>query len=415
MSTDVHVPVSSEAAASRGTSRRLTVTMIQGSNAFRELERDWRQITEAAMDRNPFLTWEWVSEWANQFSGAALLVAVVRDQSQVVAIAPFHRRRYGVGPGFSATSLQLLSPLEVEHLVEIRDIATFPSWEEPALEALLNHLAAMHDWDWIRFAAQGRNLAAWERILDRRGGQSFVSFVENSPMPVMTLASTWTEQCAGLKRNIKESIRHSYNSLRRDGLEFEFGVDEAASPQVGWLDEFFRLHHQRAVAEGRLAHLDHFQRRAVRAGVESVLRRAAQAGLVRVFVLRIEGSAVAVRLGLEVNRSLYLYYSGFDPVWWPRGVMTLLMTEIVKWAIERRLETINLSPGVDVSKTRWGTEQIALKSYVLMNRSLNTALRWHLYRARKFATKRMTLLYTKRWLPPRGSRSWGGDQELPEG
>jgi CelD/BcsL family acetyltransferase involved in cellulose biosynthesis len=375
------------------TLRGMTISLLHGSNAFRELEPDWRKITAAAKDRNPFLTWEWVSEWAHQFSGASLLVAVVRDGTEAVAIAPFHRRRYGLGPGLSATALQLLSPVEVEHLFEVRDVLTRPGWEESALGAILDHLAARRGWDWIRFAAQGRNLGPLERILEHRGSQSFVSLVDISAMPVMTLASTWTEQRASLKRNIKESIRRSYNSLARQGIGFEFVVDEAAPPQDGWLDEFFRLHHERAVAKGRAPHPDHFQRHAVRAGIAAVLGRAGEAGHLRVFMLRVDGRIVAIRLGLEVNGCLYLYYSGFDPTLWRYSVMTLLVTEIVKWAIDRRLEALNHSPGIDVSKTRWGTQPVGLKSFVLVNRSIDAALKWKLYRARKFASKRLTTLY----------------------
>lgn len=402
-------------AAGHSTPGGFSISLVHGSSAFRELESDWRAITQAAKDRNPFLTWDWVSEWTHQFSGANLLVVVIRDGANVVAIAPFHRRRYGLGPGLSATALQLLSPVEVEHLFEIRDIATRPGWEKPALKALLDYLTATRGWDWIRMSAQGRNLAAWETILERPADKSLVAFVESNPMPVTTLASTWREQRARLKRNIKESIRHSYNSLGRQGVGYQFTVDQALSPQAGWLEEFFRLHHLRAVAQGHLAHVDYFQRNAVRAGVASVLKRAGEATQVRVFVLRIDGSPAAIRVGLQVDGSLYLYYSGFDPRWWRQGVMTMLMTEIVKWAIDERLEVLNHSPGIDVSKTRWGTEEVAFKSFVLLGGSLDTALKWQLYRARKVATKRMTMLYAKRWLSPRGSRSWGGDQGRPAG
>jgi CelD/BcsL family acetyltransferase involved in cellulose biosynthesis len=372
----------------------LTVVLLEGSIGLRSLEREWRAIAAATKDRNPFLMWEWVSEWTNQFSGASLLTAVVRDGTDVVAIAPFHRQRYRLGPGLAATALYLLSPLEVEHLCEIRDILTVPGWEEAALAALLDRVIAIGGWDWIRFAAEGRNLNAWERVLQRVGSDRFVTLVDAGAMPVMTLASTWTEQRSQLKRNIKESIRRSYNSLDRQGIGFEFLVDEGGSPQGSWLDVFFRLHHLRSIVRGRFSHIDHFQRPSVHAGVAAVLRRAAAAGQLRVFTLRIHGQVVAIRLGFEVDGCLYLYYSGFDPAWWRDGVMTLLMTEMVKWAIDRRLEVLNHSPGIDVSKTRWGTEPVALKSYVLVNGNSDSALKWRLHRARKFATKRMSTLYS---------------------
>ena len=41
---------------------------------------------------------------------------------------------------------------------------------------------------------------------------------------VLDLPDTWQEFRSGLKRNIRESLRHGYNSLKRDGHRFELQV-----------------------------------------------------------------------------------------------------------------------------------------------------------------------------------------------
>ena len=38
----------------------------------------------------------------------------------------------------------------------------------------------------------------------------------------------------------------------------------------------------------------------------------------------------------------------------PYSVMTTTVAETLKWAIEHGFRSVNLSPGTDVSKTRWG-------------------------------------------------------------
>jgi hypothetical protein len=80
-----------------------------------------------------------------------------------------------------------------------------------------------------------------------------------------------------------------------------------------------------------------------------------------VFLLAIRGEIVAARIAFQIRDSLYLYYSGFDRNWARYAVMTTTVAEIIKYAIASNLATINLSPGTDVSKTRWPVRRIALE------------------------------------------------------
>ena len=89
-----------------------------------------------------------------------------------------------------------------------------------------------------------------------------------------------------------------------------------------------------------------------------VFQALAEMGIARVFSLKIAGQVVACRLGFQCGDSLYLYYSGFDPAWGKYSVMTTTVAEAVKYAIAAGLKTVNLSPGLDVSKTRWGPTEL---------------------------------------------------------
>jgi CelD/BcsL family acetyltransferase involved in cellulose biosynthesis len=64
------------------------------------------------------------------------------------------------------------------------------------------------------------------------------------------------------------------------------------------------------------------------------------------------------------NAGLYLYYTGYDPNWRKYSIMTTVVAESIKWAIENRLKAVNLSMGNDVSKTRWGPKEIVFRQGV---------------------------------------------------
>lgn len=107
-------------------------------------------------------------------------------------------------------------------------------------------------------------------------------------------------------------------------------------------------------------------------------------GVVRVFQLVIGEEIVAVRIGFAIRDSLYLYYSGFDPRWAKYSVMTTTLVEIIKYAIQQRMNTINLSPTKDISKTRWGPREIPLKRAVQVAPSPLSRLAWAGFQRAKY-------------------------------
>ena len=62
----------------------------------------------------------------------------------------------------------------------------------------------------------------------------------------------------GLKRNIRESLRHCYNSLKRDGLSFELEVAQTPDAVRNALHTFVSLHAMRAGLTRTVTHPDRF-------------------------------------------------------------------------------------------------------------------------------------------------------------
>ncbi|HKC19854.1 MAG TPA: hypothetical protein VKE27_09505, partial [Candidatus Dormibacteraeota bacterium] len=113
---------------------------------FLGLEGEWKALFDRSGSENPFLSWEWISTWVKHFCGRQLRTVMVRSEGRVIAIAPFHLKRYLIGPGLHATALQLLGPKEVQHLFEIREILVERGKTEIALLAVLDHLEEVHGW-----------------------------------------------------------------------------------------------------------------------------------------------------------------------------------------------------------------------------------------------------------------------------
>lgn len=364
--------------------RRISAEVLVGIGPFASLKNEWIRVFDRSRTQNPFLSWEWVSAWVEHFCGERLRTVVVRERERTIAIAPFHLNRYLIGPGLYTNALQLLGPKEVQHLFEMREILAEPGYEALAMAAILDRVATGSGYDWIELSAYGSGLATLTELLEARNDGRFK--VEVGPMteiPVVALEDTWDAQRQKLKRNIKESIRHCYNSLRRDGHAHLYLADGGEADARAAAARLVDLHHQRALLAERRWHRDHFADDAIRAFELDVLRRMHDAGRLRFAEVTIDGQVVANRACLQTHGSVYLYYSGFDPAWWKYSVMTLLVTETIREAIANGMSNVNFSPGIDDSKSRWSPELIPMRSITLVRTSAVSRARHRALKVRK--------------------------------
>lgn len=331
-----------------------TTTKVQ---ELRALSPEWLRLVERSQCDLPYQLPEWLITWWETFRQDhnlirdSLRVKVVRRSSgELVGVVPFmltERPRFGP---VRAGSLGLLGadPYITEQRAPIID----PSCEKEVGRALATDLLSQGEWDWIAWQGLRRDselATALASALDLRWGR-----VETAN--VLRLAPTWDQFRAGLKHNIKESLRHCYNGLKRDGLTPRLVVAEAPADVDAALGTFFTMHAMRADQTGTVDHPDRFRGARSQAFLRAACARLAERGAARVFTLHIGETPVAVRIGFMLPDCLYLYYSGFDPSWGKYSVMTTTVAEAIKYAIEKKLSRVHLSMGVDVSKSRWGPE-----------------------------------------------------------
>jgi len=336
--------------------------MVECFERLDELERlypEWEELCAAHRPWLPFFGPTWNRLWWRHFAESNRLVkdhlrlcSVRSSDGQLVAVAPLMlTERPAHGP-LRARMLQFLGadPL----VTEARGMLCAVERDAAAYDALLSHIDETRDqWDFVRWSA----IPADVRVHAVFRSNTRVSPVPSASAFVLDLPSSWEELRARLPRNIKESLRKCYNSLRRDGLTFEFRVLAGRDALEG-VERFFALHRLRAEREGTTGHNDVFASPRARAFLRDYFRESPP-GASLVFQLLIGGEPVATRVGFRSDRSLYLYYSGYEPSFSRYSVMTTLLAETLKWAIGEGVTLANLSFGQDVSKSRWRPREIA--------------------------------------------------------
>jgi CelD/BcsL family acetyltransferase involved in cellulose biosynthesis len=352
----------------------LSVALATTAEQLAALKDDYGQVLQASANKLPFSLHEWHMAWCEHFleSRSHLKTTrhfyAVRDaDGRCVAILPFILTKRSVGP-IRISSLDLVG--SDPGLTEIRGPIIRPGFEARVAWVMQRELATLRSVDWVRWnninGPFGDALAIASRLQTERPVKVYI----------LDLPPTWELLRAGLKRNIRESIRHCYNSLKRDGISFEFKVADTADSIHAGLDRYFALHEMRAKLQGTVAHRNTFRNERMRNFFRDICRRLAPLGAVRLFQLIINGEVVAARAAFVVDDCLYLYFSGFDPKWGDYGVMTTTLVEAIKYALLHQMKTVNFSTGHDISKSRWGVREVSLDRAVSVNPSRLSQLAW---------------------------------------
>jgi CelD/BcsL family acetyltransferase involved in cellulose biosynthesis len=380
----------------------LSVEVVTTAEQLSALRSDYERVLLSSNNKLPFALHEWHVVWCDHFLESRLQLQtqprfyVIRDaENCCVAIVPLILTRRALGP-IKISSLDLVGA--DPGLTEIRGAIIQPGFEARVASLMQREVATLRSVDWVRWnningvfgdaLADAGNLT-WEKpVLDY----------------ILDLPPTWEVLRAKLKRNIRESIRHSYNALKRDGIDFEFRVAETAADVHAGLDRFFALHEMRANLQGTVSHRNAFSSERLRSFFRDICSRFAPLGAVRLFQLVIGGEVVAARAAFIVQDSMYLYFSGFDPKWADYAVMTTTLVESVKYALNHQMKTINFSIGHDLSKSRWGVREIQLACAVAVRPSRLSKLAWTGFHLASQDGAKPTLL--SKLLRP-AARHWG--------
>lgn len=380
----------------------LSVEVATTAEQFSALRGDYGQLLTSSGNKLPFALHAWHEVWCDHFLESRLQFQtqrrfyVLRDSDQqCVAIIPLILTRRSIGP-IKISSLDFVGA--DPGLTEIRGAVIQPGFETEVASVIQRELASSRSVDWVR----------WSNISGEFGEALAKTSALTWEKPVLDyildLPPTWDLLRANLKRNIRESIRHSYNALKRDGISFEFRVAETPQDVAAGLERFFALHAMRADLHGTVSHRNVFSSERLRAFFRDVCGRLAPLGAVRLFQLAIGGEVVAIRTAFVVQDSMYLYFSGFDPKWADYAVMTTTLVEAVKYAINHQMKTINFSIGPDVSKSRWGVREIQLPCAAAVRHSRLSQLAWTAFSLANHDGAKPTVL--SRLLRP-AVRDWG--------
>lgn len=343
----------------------------------------WRTLYEAQeAPANPFCAPAWVAAWYRHYvpDPARRRLCFVRSPAgDLVGVAPLWIDEERIGPVRLATRLRLVGAGQGSALLELPQVLTASGQARQVLAAVVRETAtpgsplAGATWGEL-VIADGQGWLEPEWLVSKDWPASSWHHVDAQASVIVPIGPTWPETVAGLKRNVKESLRRSRNRLAKHELTHEVKrlTDEL---DVAAVNRFFDLHASRAEREGKSQHHDAFAQPGRRRFLRELLPQLGASGDAAIWELWLGGRQVAAQLVLHAPGTLYVHSSGFDQSTWELGPVTHLQEHAFRTACEAGWRWVNMSPGPNLAKMRWSEQLLRHDEFWLTFGARKTVLR----------------------------------------
>jgi CelD/BcsL family acetyltransferase involved in cellulose biosynthesis len=322
---------------------------IETLEGFDGLGPVWTALAAESGQTSPFHSHDWFRccwQWAAPSRQPELLV--IEDAAGPVGLVPLVRWKGSLHG----------APVRFAGLLDAPD-TPFVDWlaagrPEVVIEAVMKELARRQDWDVLALSglpATSLTVKALEAWLPGRFRWHRLPSLRS---PYVGVSGRWEEFWAGKSQRFKKTVRNVANRLARAGTVTveEHRALDPGDPLFGEMLEVSRRSWKAAerVAIATMPGMVEF--------FAELTARASARGWLRLWVLRLDGRAVATEYQLEADGRVHALRSEFDGAL-PEELSpgTHLNAEIVRALFGREsVHEYNMGPGENEYKSRWASD-----------------------------------------------------------
>jgi len=327
---------------------RLRASWLATTAALEAVRQEWEQLWVTCPQATPFQSPRWLLPWWKHIGRGTLATIAVRDSGSgdLIGLVPLYIFSAG-----AACRRQLL-PIGAA-TTDVLEPLFRPGREHEALACVLAALGARDgDWDVLDWP-QVPGASALVNMPLPAGWQREVVAGEPSPALALALAATGAGRLP-VPAAMAQNVRTARARLARAGAWTIERADADSTPRL--LDDLARLHEQRWALRGGTGVLNG-------PGVFAAHREAAPrlhaAGLLRLYALRLDGTAIAALYCLADpaparERRWYYYLGGFDPRHACLSPGTVLIAHAIEEAVREGARAFDFLRGGETYKYHWG-------------------------------------------------------------
>jgi CelD/BcsL family acetyltransferase involved in cellulose biosynthesis len=312
----------------------VTVEWLDDPQAF--VARDWTPIVESDPDATVFHTPRYLKPYWEEFGDGRLQIAIVRRGGEDLAAAAFELRDDHVTWLGGSDVTDYMGPVGL------------PDVRGAAAKELMTAVAGRQDWRVADLAGLPTR-SAWLAALGRGAEDAglAVEVAEDGVAPFLRLPRSFDEYLARLSGKLRHELRRKDRRLRSAFPDVHL-VDVAPEAIADGLDRFVGLHRSSPGEKGRFMVL----------GMELFFRRLADvllpAGILRLAFLEAGSTTLAGAIGFRDGDRFLLYNSAYDHAHRDVSPGVVLVTELIRSAIEEGRAGFDLLKGDLPYKYRFG-------------------------------------------------------------
>lgn len=324
------------------------------SEACFELD-SWKRLLEGDPNKHVFSTPEWARMWWEEFgSGKELCILTMHRDDECVAVVPLYRK---VEEGRKI--LRFVGGIDLtDYLGPICKVED----RDDVAAALVDWLAETDiEWDELDAHNMPVPFGFAEFLVERADRRGFAFHLDQEETSaILPLPSDWEEYVQGLASKDRHELRRKRRRLMRDHHDAKVRRATEESLETD-LRIFVDMH------RGAEGHKGHFMSPEVATFFERVAREFMPLGWLRLDFLEIGGRALATTFGFQIDRTLYLYNSAYEPDAARISPGLFLVSELVKGAIEEGLEVFDFLRGPERYKYQLGSQAVPLNNVRVMH------------------------------------------------
>ncbi len=347
----------------------LQIRRIESTDDFAALAPLWAEVAAASGQSSPFLSHDWFSCcWHAVGPERRPEVLLIEDTSGPVAIIPMmHWRQRVRGLPIRCLALLECPDTQLLDLLVLGDPGR-------AIEVFLDHLATRSDLDTVllqKLPAASATAKALEEALPGR-----LSWRRNAPFssPYLEITGTWEAFFRSKTQRFRKTCRNIENRIQRAG-EVTVQEHRVVDPDGPILAEVMEVSRQswkapKGVAMATMQGMPRFFR--------DLTRQASANGWLHLWILRLDGRAVATEYQIGSSGRIYALRADFDPALTDLSPGAYLNARIIQSLFERPdVHEYDMGPGTNEYKMRWASgirESLNLEIYAptIYGRMLHT-------------------------------------------
>ena len=313
---------------------------------------EWGDLLERDPNANVFATPEWSRLWWEEFgAGKDLIVLTMRRDADPIAVVPLYRKREG-----NRNVLRFVGGIDLTDYLgpvcapgDRADVAAgFVRW----------FVEAAGDVAWDEFDAHNMPVPFGfaELLVDHadRAGLGF-HLDQEETSAVLVLPASWDEYLSSLRSKERHELRRKRRRFEREHPDATVRTSTSETLDAD-LRTFFDMH------RGAEGHKGHFMRAEIATFFERLAHGFDPRGWLSLDLLEIGDEAVAATFGFKQGHTFYLYNSAYEPEWSRLSPGLVLVSELVKRAIDEGVEVFDFLRGPERYKYQLGADAVPLNN-----------------------------------------------------